>query len=858
MIDDRDPIDELADAVAEGRGIEWDEAIEHHPDRVEQIENLRHLERLAGHFAGIGGSGPTAADAGSEAGTWGHLRLVAPLASGSFGEVWRAFDPVLQREVALKLRRDDPGGAASAREFISEARRLAKLRHPNILGVHGADIHDGRVGLWSELLDGDTLEDHIAGEPSPGLQGQLDIGRDLARALSAVHAAGLVHGDVKAANIAIEPDGRAVLMDFGAGVDLAVGDGSRASYGSPLSSSPERLEGAPLQPSADIWSLGVLFYRLASGGRYPFEAADINELRSELRKHGDAPVAHRLSDAPRSLRGLIDAMLEPDPDIRPTATEVGERLRNIAHAPVRRRRRLAVALIVCSLAFGATVSTIGFVRARAAAIDAETARLDAEEVSRFLREILWSPRMTHGGRNVLMTEVLSGAEKRVKGSLPRGSAARARILEILGGTSVSLSRFEEAEGLLQRAAAELAEAYSPIHPEAVNARILLAEAIRNQGRPDEAEEMLDELEPLLTEISRDHPVHVWYRINRGLGAHDAGDIDRAEEQLIEALKLAKGPDMDTEAPRFFAEVHLAKVWNEKGKFDRVIEMLEPTTAELVERYGMQHGISLSAANALAISLSSVSRHDEALHHFKLVADTAEEWLGADHEYAFTSRINAINAARDLGQNLEAVEAGTIMVARSTQLYGPEHLITLNIQANLALSLKYLGETVRAERLMTDNAARTRANLGPDHPLSYIAGVNLSELMLDTGHPRRALTEATALRRRMAARLGGEHLFVIAADSIIGASKCAVGDTSAGLRLLEQSLEAQRALGGSEDHQALLTQIRLGSAMVAAGRIDEGRIMLDEAVTLCDASLAAGHPLSKSARAASEAVSEKHR
>jgi len=281
----RDPVEALADAVAEGRDVGWDEALRHHPDRSGEIENLRRLESIADHFAGIAAAG--SADrrpSAPHAGTWGHLLLVAPLAAGSFGEVWRAFDPVLQREVALKLKRDESGGASNAREFISEARRLAKLRHPNILGVHGADIHDCRVGLWSDLLEGVTLEHEIGTVRSLPLDRQLVIGREIARALAAVHAAGLVHGDVKAANIAIEPDGRAVLMDFGAGIDLASADGSRASYGSPLSAAPERLEGEPLRPSADIWSLGVLLFRLASDGRYPFPAADIDELRLAYRR----------------------------------------------------------------------------------------------------------------------------------------------------------------------------------------------------------------------------------------------------------------------------------------------------------------------------------------------------------------------------------------------------------------------------------------------------------------------------------------------------------------------------------------------------------------------------------------------
>ncbi|MEX1312523.1 MAG: serine/threonine-protein kinase, partial [Candidatus Sulfomarinibacteraceae bacterium] len=321
MTDDR--LLELAARVADGREVDWDAARVDRPDLVDEIANLERIAALADRFAppvsGLTGSGSGLAAAGE---TWGHLRLVEPIAAGSFGEVWRAFDPVLRREVALKLRRDDADSRASAREFIDEARRLAKVRHPNILGVHGADIHDGRVGLWADLLDGRTLEQAFeAGERFTAAR-VLETGRDLARALATVHAAGLVHGDVKAANVAIEPDGRAVLMDFGAGVDLASVEHESLSYGSPLSAAPERLEGVPLAASADIWSLGVLLHRLAGGGRYPFEASDVDGLRDLHRRRQAVRSAPPHVPGGRALRRLLERMLDPDPARRPTAAQV--------------------------------------------------------------------------------------------------------------------------------------------------------------------------------------------------------------------------------------------------------------------------------------------------------------------------------------------------------------------------------------------------------------------------------------------------------------------------------------------------------------------------------------------------------
>src|SRR5262245_7992977 len=92
--------------------------------------------------------------------TWGNLRIRGPLGAGVYGEVYRAFDPGLRREVALKLwgATSDPG---TIERLLEEARALARVRHPNVLLVHGADVHDGRVGMWTELLEGATLDEWI-------------------------------------------------------------------------------------------------------------------------------------------------------------------------------------------------------------------------------------------------------------------------------------------------------------------------------------------------------------------------------------------------------------------------------------------------------------------------------------------------------------------------------------------------------------------------------------------------------------------------------------------------------------------------------------------------------------------------
>ena len=243
---------------------------------------------------------------------WGHLQVIERLASGAFGDLYRARDPQLDRVVALKLLRPRPAGDASISRLLSEAQTLARVSHPNVVVVHGADVRDGRAGLWMELIEGQTLESVLHERGRFGAGEAISIGRDVCRALAAVHGAGLVHSDVKAQNVMRESGGRIVLMDFGAGR----AQGTSASVaGTPLYFAPEVLAGAPPTPQSDVYSLGVLLFYLLTQS-YPCLADDLETLR---RVHADGPRAHLRDLRPGLPDALVDCVeraLEADPAMR--------------------------------------------------------------------------------------------------------------------------------------------------------------------------------------------------------------------------------------------------------------------------------------------------------------------------------------------------------------------------------------------------------------------------------------------------------------------------------------------------------------------------------------------------------------
>src|SRR5215207_1507893 len=177
---------------------------------------------------------------------WGPLIVFEKIGCGSFGDVYRAWDPRLDREVALKLIPEDVSAAATS-PVVEEGRLLARVRHPNVMTVYGADRCDGRTGIWTEYIRGETLAAEIARRGPLAAGEAARIGIDVCAALGAVHTAGMLHRDVKAQNILRDDYGRNALADFGTGIALA--DDARMSdpqiAGTPLYLAPEVIEGLP-------------------------------------------------------------------------------------------------------------------------------------------------------------------------------------------------------------------------------------------------------------------------------------------------------------------------------------------------------------------------------------------------------------------------------------------------------------------------------------------------------------------------------------------------------------------------------------------------------------------------------------
>jgi len=311
----------LAAAVADGMPVDWRQAESTaSDDERELVRQFKVLATVANIHRNDEGTRTAGANDAAWAGDpeaidrWGPLELRELVGRGGYGTVYRAWDPQLTRDVALKLLNVEHADAqAFEQSVITEGRLLARVRHPNVIAVYGADSHDGRVGFWMEFLEGQTLKQWVDAHGRMSSREAAIVGIDICRALAAVHGAGLVHRDVKAQNVMREAGGRTVLMDFGTGAEA--GRAARLA-GTPLYIAPELFADAPATPRTDIYSAGVLLFYLVSGS-FPVSGVTLSDIKQGHASGRRQTLRDVRPDLPAAFVRVVDRALSPDPAGRP-------------------------------------------------------------------------------------------------------------------------------------------------------------------------------------------------------------------------------------------------------------------------------------------------------------------------------------------------------------------------------------------------------------------------------------------------------------------------------------------------------------------------------------------------------------
>jgi eukaryotic-like serine/threonine-protein kinase len=259
----------------------------------------------------------------------GPYEILGPLGAGGMGEVYRARDARLSREVAVKvLPASFVADPERLRRFEQEARATGQLNHANILAVYDTGTHEGTPYVVAELLEGTTLRDRLAGGPLP-MRKAVDYARQIAQGLAAAHQKGIVHRDLKPENLFVTGDGRIKILDFGlAKIERSEGPAAaltqtptRAETGAGMVlgtagyMSPEQVRGQPADQRSDIFSFGCILYEMLSGRRAFAAPSSIETMNAILKE--DPPEITRLNrDVPPGLERIVQHCLEKSPDER--------------------------------------------------------------------------------------------------------------------------------------------------------------------------------------------------------------------------------------------------------------------------------------------------------------------------------------------------------------------------------------------------------------------------------------------------------------------------------------------------------------------------------------------------------------
>ncbi len=749
----------------------------------------------------------------------GPYRLERLLGRGGMGVVYlgRRVDESFDQQVAVKLLRPELATPDLVRRFRTERQALASLRHPNIARLlDGGKTEEGLPFLVMEYVAGVPIEEFCTSGRLP-LASRLALFTTACGAVEEAHRNLIVHRDIKPANILVDAEGTLKLLDFGIAKLLEdPRDETRilhraVDYATLAFASPEQLVGGPITTATDVYSLGVLLYRLLTG-RHPYELSGVpqpeaSRVVGEVLPQPPSKAVLQARDAPagmpeprrlaRILEGDLDQIvleaLRKEParryhSVADLAADIG---RYLAGLPVSarpdtvgyrfhrfvHRHRVAVAaaaLFWVALAVGVTAYVRQARATRAAAARAEVERAKAEQVRAFLQQTFSSADPARGaGRRVTVAEVLDSASGRLSGDLAGQPEVEASLRGTLGDTYLNLGLTKEAEREYRRALALAG-------PDSAPERTRLGQALSDEGRYDEA----------------------------------AVELDRAIA-LCQAM-----PKPITACPEALSLKMVVLQNLGRGKEAAVVG--REALALLERSFPGEKGQLASVLNNLGICYGNQGEMREAEQFHRRAMEAALAAHGERHPLTADLTANLAGILDMEGRFAEAEPLYRRSLALQETLRGERHFAFIRTLTSYANLLWLMKRPAEAEPPARRALSLARDALGTDHPHTAYAENVLGTVLLDSGKPAEAeehIRLALAARRRS---LPAGHWLIASAQSNLGAALLAERRFPEAERELTEAYATLATNRGPRHEKSLLTASRLAELYVASGRPAEAK------------------------------------